>query len=61
MAGIAEGVGELHITMDYVDDELIWSAILLSAPAFFIAGLVIEQAMRRSENEVGEQATDEEA
>jgi hypothetical protein len=47
--------------MGYVDDELIWSALLLSVPAFFIAGLVIEQAMRRSEGKVGEQAADEEA
>jgi len=30
-------------------------------PAFFITGLVIEQAMRRSEDEVGEQAADEES
>ena len=61
VAGIAEGVGELHITMDYVDDELIWSAMLLSVPAFLITGLVIDQAMRRSEDEVSEQAADEEA
>jgi len=61
MSGLYDGVGELRITMDYVDDELIWSALLLSVPAFFIAGLVIEQMMRRSEDEVGEQASDEEA
>jgi len=61
MSGLYDGVGELRITMDYVDDELIWSALLLSVPAFFIAGLVIEQVMRRSEDEVGEQASDEEA
>ena len=61
MTGLYDGVGELRITMDYVDDELIWSALLLSVPAFFIAGLVIEQVMRRSEDEVGEQASDEEA
>lgn len=61
VAGIAEGVGELRITMDYVDDELIWSAMLLSVPAFLISGLVIEQAMRRSEDEVGEQAADVQA
>jgi hypothetical protein len=54
-------VGELHITMDYVDDELIWSAMLLSVPAFLITGLVIDLAMRRSEDEVSEQAADEEA
>ena len=52
---------EIRITMHYVDDELIWSAILLSVPAFLITGLVIDQSFRKSEDEVGEQATDEEA
>ncbi len=47
--------------MHYVDDELIWSATLLSVPAFLIAGLVIDQKLRRSEDEVGEQAAKEEA
>ena len=47
--------------MHYIDDELIWSATLLSVPAFLITGLVIEQSFRRSEDEVGEQAADEEA
>ena len=61
VAGIADGVGELRITMDYVDDELIWSALLFSVPAFLIAGLVVDQRLGRSEDEVGEQATDEEA
>ena len=53
------GVAELRITMDYVDDELIWSALLLSVPAFLIAGLVIDQMIRRSEDEMGEQRPDE--
>jgi hypothetical protein len=52
---------EIRITMHYVDDELIWSALLLSVPAFLITGLVIEQATRRSEDEVGEQSADEES
>ena len=52
---------EVRVTMHYVDDELIWSATLLSVPAFLIAGLVIDQKLRRSEDEVGEQAADEEA
>ena len=52
---------EIRITMHYVDDELIWSAILLSVPAFLITGLVIDQSFRRLEDEMGEQATDEEA
>ena len=60
VAGIADGVGEVRITMDYVDDELIWSAMLLSIPAFLIAGLVLAQTIA-SEEEVGEQASDEES
>ena len=59
MAGIADGVGELRITMDYVDDELLWSALLSSVPAFLITGLVIDQVIRRSEDEMGEQRADE--
>ena len=55
-----DSVAELRITMDYVDDELIWSALLFSLPAFLIAGLVVDQTLGRSEDEVGEQATDEE-
>ena len=54
-----EGVGEIRITMHYVDDELIWSALLLSVPAFLITGLVIDQMIRRSEDEMGEQRADE--
>ena len=54
-----EGVGEIRITMQYVDDELIWSALLLSVPAFLITGLVIDQMTRRSEDEMGEQRADE--
>ena len=54
-----EGVGEVRITMHYVDDELIWSALLLSVPAFFITGLVIDQMTRRSEDVMGEQRPDE--
>ena len=60
VAGIADGVGEVRITMDYVDDELIWTAMLLSIPAFLIAGLVLAQTVA-SEEEVGEQASDEES
>ena len=54
-----EGIGEVRITMHYVDDELIWSALLLSVPAFFITGLVIDQMTRRSEDVMGEQRPDE--
>ena len=51
---------EVRITMQYVTDELIWSAMLLSIPAFLIGGLVLAQAVK-SEDEMGEQASDEES
>ena len=41
------GVGELRITPHYVDDELIYTALLASLPAFFITGIVIEGIARR--------------
>ena len=40
--------------MQYHDDELIWSAILVSLPAFFITGLVIVMATKPSDHVVGE-------
>ena len=48
------GGGEVRITMQYHDDELIWSAILVSLPAFFITGLVIVMATKPSDHVVGE-------
>ena len=55
-----EEISEVRVTMYYVDDELIWSAMLLSMPAFLIGGLVMAQVII-SENEVSEQASDEES
>jgi len=34
-------VGEVRITPHYVDDELIWSALITSLPAFYIFGYVL--------------------
>ncbi|SVA59921.1 uncharacterized protein METZ01_LOCUS112775 [marine metagenome] len=50
---------EVRVTMHYVDDELIWTAMILSVPAFLIAGLVIDQKLGRSEDEMGEQRPNE--
>jgi len=47
--------------MHYVDDELLWSALLSSLPAFLITGLVINDRLRRSEEVVGEQPADVQA
>jgi len=41
-----EVLGELRITPHYVDDVLIYSALLASLPAFFITGIVIEGIAR---------------
>jgi len=39
------GVGEVRITIDYVDDELMFSAIASSLPAFAIIGIVLGDAV----------------
>jgi len=46
-----DGVGELRITSQYVDDELIWSAVLASWPAFIIFGVSVEGLVYRSKDE----------
>ena len=67
-----DGVGELRITPHYFDDELIWSAVLASWPAFIIFGISVEGLLYRkveengangsnSQENVGEDASDEEA
>ncbi len=40
------GLSELRITMEYVDDELIFSGLLASLPAFIITGLVVDVKSR---------------
>ena len=49
-----QGEGEVRITMEYFDDELLWSAVLVSLPAFFITGLVVVMATRGLDYVVGE-------
>ena len=36
-----DGVGEVRITVEYVDGELIWTGVLSSVPSFAISGLVV--------------------
>ena len=43
-----DGIAEVRITMEYVDDELIWSALLASWPSFIIFGIVVEGYVNRS-------------
>ena len=54
LTGTEQGEGEVRITMQNYDDELIWSAVLFSLPAFFITGLVVVMATRGLDYVVGE-------
>jgi len=54
------GIGEVRITIEYVDGGLLWSAILFSIPAFAVTGLVIGK-LYFSEDEMGEEITNEES
>ena len=45
-------IGELRITPHYVDDELMWSALLASWPSFIIFGIAVEGLLYRSKNEM---------
>ena len=54
LTGMEQGEGEVRITMEYFDDELLWSAVLVSLPAFFITGLVVVMATRGLDYVVGE-------
>ena len=45
--------------MDYVDDELMWSALLASWPSFIIFGIVVEGLVNRSKQIVSDDITDE--
>jgi len=48
---------EVRISMQYFDDELMWSAVLVSLPAFFITGLVIDTQRGRSSHVEGEDSS----
>ena len=52
------GVGEVRVTIEYVDGSLLWSAIISSIPSFAITGLVIGW-MYFSEDEVSEKIPNE--
>ena len=44
--------------MEYVDDELIWSALLASWPSFIIFGIVVEGYLNRSKQVVSDDIAD---
>ena len=52
-----EGVGEVRITIEYVDGDLIWTAILSSIPSFAIFGLVIGGIILSDKDEVSKQSS----
>tara|TARA_B100000945_G_scaffold81137_1_gene62644 strand:- start:7471 stop:8883 length:1413 start_codon:yes stop_codon:yes gene_type:complete len=54
-----DGVGEVRITIEHVDGQLIWSAVLSSIPSFAITGLVMGWMFVSDEDIVGEQTADE--
>ena len=54
------GIGEVRISIEYVDGSLLWSAIISSVPAFAITGLVIG-GIYFSEDEVSEEISNEES
>jgi hypothetical protein len=47
-------LGEVRITPHYVDDELLWTGLLASLPAFIITGIVLEGMInfRRYQNKL---------
>ena len=53
-----EVVSELRITMHYVDDELMWSALLSSWPSFIIFGIAVEGLIYRSKQIEGDDIAD---
>ena len=54
----SDGIAEVRVTMEYVDDELIWSALLASWPSFIIFGIVIEGYVNRSKQVVSDDIAD---
>ena len=50
------GIGEVRVTIDYVDDALIWSALLCSVPSFAIMGWVLGGIRRGPQEILGEEA-----
>ena len=54
-----DGIGEVRITIEYVDGDLIWTGVLSSVPSFAISGLVVGRMIRSDKDEVSKQTTDE--
>ena len=54
-----DGVGEVRITIEYVDGDLIWTGVLSSVPSFAISGLVVGMMIWSDKDEVAKQTSDE--
>mgnify|MGYP006138681861 CR=1 FL=1 len=50
----SDALGEVRITPHYVDDELLWTGLIASLPAFIITGIVLEGMinLRKSQNKL---------
>ena len=54
-----DGIGEVRITIEYVDGDLIWTGVLSSVPSFAISGLVIGRMIWSDKDEVSKKTSDE--
>ena len=54
-----DGVGEVRITIEYVDGDLIWTGVLSSVPSFAISGLVVGGMIWSNKDEMSKQTSDE--
>jgi hypothetical protein len=54
-----DGVGEVRITIEYVDGYLVWTGVLSSVPSFAISGLVVGGMIWSNKDEVSKQTSDE--
>ncbi|MBJ29243.1 MAG: hypothetical protein CMB61_04205 [Euryarchaeota archaeon] len=52
------GIGEVRVTAEYVDGDLLWTAILSSIPAFAITGYVLS-SLYFSDNKMSEKSSHE--
>mgnify|MGYP006249093201 FL=1 len=50
----SDALGEVRITPHYVDDELLWTGLLSSIPAFIITGIVLQGMfnLRKNQNKL---------
>ena len=52
-----DGIGEVRITIEYVDGDLIWTGVLSSVPSFAISGLLVGRMIWSDKDEVSKQTS----